>query len=96
MKLIGFSRDSEIEVVINPSVPGTYDVSFAQEDGINIECGLSAGDAWLQIRTSGLKVPAKLMLDFAELAIASLLKSKSVYLDKYINLTLKPEVTDAE
>lgn len=96
MKLIGFSRDSEIEVVINPSVPGTYDVSFAQEDGINIECGLSAGDAWLQIRTSGLKVPAKLMLDFAELAIASLLKSKPVYLDKYVNLTLKPEVTDAE
>ena len=91
MKLIGFSRDSEIEVVINPSVPGTYDVSFATKDGINIECGLSAGDAWLQIRTSGLKVPAKLMLDFAELAIASLLKSKPVY-----NVTLKPEVSNAE
>ena len=29
MKLISFSRDSEVELVINPANPGTYDLSFS-------------------------------------------------------------------
>jgi hypothetical protein len=91
MKLISFSRDSDVELVINPANPGTYDLSFSGDDGISIESGLTASEAWLRIRMTSTKVPAKLMLDFAELAIASSLKSKDTY-----NVTLNPEVTDAE
>jgi hypothetical protein len=79
MKLVSFSRDSEVEVSINASVPGTYDVSFnnTPEGSVEVDLALPAGKAWMKIRTSGAKVPAKLMLDFAELAVASLLKQTS-------------------
>jgi len=91
MKVISFSRDSDAEVEINPKVPGTYDVSIKTVDSTEMVSAVSAGEAWMYIRNYDAKVPMKIMLDFAELAIASSLKSKDTY-----NVTLNPEVTDAE
>lgn len=67
MKLVSFSRDSEIEVSINPG--GSYDVSFKDGDNVRVEQDLPADKAWLVIRRSGMKIPAKFMLEFAELAL---------------------------
>jgi hypothetical protein len=91
MKIISFSRDSDAEVVINPKVPGTYDVAIKTEDSTEMVSAVSAGEAWMYIRNYEAKVPMKIMLDFAELAI----RSMQVVTPSY-KLILNPEVTDAE
>lgn len=69
MKLLDFSRDSDVMVSINRAVNGTYDVSI---QGSGITEGLNIYEAWLAARDAqlnDLKVPAKFMHEFAHLAI---------------------------
>ncbi len=91
MKIISFSRDSDAEVVINPKVPGTYDVAIKTGDNTEMVSAVSAGEAWVYIRNYETKVPMKIMLDFAELAIRSMQVASPSY-----KVALKAEVTDAE
>jgi hypothetical protein len=91
MKVISFSRDSDAEVEINPKVPGTYDVSIKTVDSTEMVSAVSAGEAWMYIRNYEAKVPMKIMLDFAELAIRSMQVHNQPY-----TIVLNPEVTDAE
>lgn len=66
MKLLDFSRDSDVAVSINRANNGTYDVQFS--DGQEV-LGLDIWEAWLKVKQSGQKVPTKFLIEFATLAI---------------------------
>lgn len=66
MKLLDFSRDSDVAVSINRANNGTYDVQFS--DGQEV-LGLDIWEAWLKVRQSSQKVPTKFLIEFATLAI---------------------------
>ena len=72
MKLLSLGRDSDVQVSINANT-ASYDVSCGFNQGLSLT-GVSIFDAWLAVRqmqVDGNKVPAKFLIEFAELAIQS-------------------------
>lgn len=106
MKLLDFSRDSDVSVAINKANNGTYDVTF---QGENTAEGLNIYQAWLAVREgqlADLKVPTRFMHEFAHLAIQHAQDNNPNWVmdidklngivRKYDNKFNKVEVTSAE